>query len=38
MSDWDLIRKKSQKTKDKDKEYFNKILKLGLYKPFVDRL
>ena len=32
MSVWDLIRKKSQKTKDKDEEYFNKILKLGLYK------
>ena len=32
MSFWDLIRKKSQKTKDKDKEYFEKILKLGLYK------
>ena len=30
MSFLDLIRKKSQKTKDK--EYFNKILKLGLYK------
>ena len=32
MSAWDLILKKSQKTKDKDTEYFNKILKLGLYK------
>ena len=32
MSFLDLIRKKSQKTKDKDEEYFNKILKLGLYK------
>ena len=32
MSFWDLIRKKSQKTKDKDEEYFKKILKLGLYK------
>ena len=28
----DLIRKKSQKTKDKDEEYFKKIIKLGLYK------
>ena len=32
MSFLDLIRKKSQKTKDKDEEYFKKILKLGLYK------
>ena len=32
MSFWDLIRKKSQKTKDedKDKEYFIKILKIGI--------
>ena len=32
MSFWDLIRTKSQKTKDedKDKEYFIKVLKLGI--------
>ena len=32
MSFWDLIRKKSQKTKDedKDKEYFIKVLKIGI--------
>ena len=34
MSFWDLIRTKSQKTKDedkeKDKEYFTKVLKLGI--------
>ena len=32
MSFWDLIRTKSQKTKDedKDKEYFIKVLKLGV--------
>ena len=32
MSFLDLIRKKSQKTNDKDKEYFNKLLKLGFLK------
>ena len=30
MSFWDLIRKKSQKTKDKDEEYFIKVLKIGI--------
>ena len=32
MSFWDLIRTKSQKTKDedKDKEYFIKVLKIGI--------
>ena len=32
MSFWDLIRTKSQKTKDedKDKEYFIKVLQLGI--------
>ena len=30
MSFLDLIRKKSQKTKDKDKEYFIKVLKIGI--------
>ena len=30
MSFWDLIRTKSQKTKDEDKEYFIKVLKIGI--------
>ena len=30
MSFWDLIRKKSQKTEDKDREYFIKVLQIGL--------
>ena len=30
MSLWDLIRKKSQKTEDKDREYFIKVLQIGL--------
>ena len=30
MSFWDLIRTKSQKTKDEDKEYFIKVLQLGI--------
>ena len=30
MSLWDLIRKKSQKTEDKDREYFIKVLQIGI--------
>ena len=30
MSFWDLIRKKSQKTEDKDREYFIKVLQIGI--------
>ena len=32
MSFWNLIRTKSQKTEDKEREYFYKLLKLGFLK------